>query len=249
MKNKLQILIISLVAVLLFTACGNDDSTQSGIISGTLTPGENVTLGDLKGALLVLNKLDSGIDPSSVTTETEEMEIVDTTRVAADGSFSFAGLDYGNYVLSFEDEFLFDADTFSVVTVDGKSEYQFNAVARYIADNAYVIPEEGYTKYTLKTINNTGIGSYSVIFYAGGESPQEVVAPGSADWNLKVCFPDNADLSIKLKFGSSSGEVLSPELGFPTIFSGKSNCNVTVDGKTLHLSTYYLFGRKIKIED
>ena len=178
------------------------------------------------------------------------MEIVDTTRVAADGSFSFTGLDYGNYVLSFEDEFLFDADTFAVVTVDGKSEYQFNTVTRYIADNYYVaFTGPNYINYTLKTINNTGIGSYSVIFYDGGESPEEVVAPGSADWNLKVCFPENADLSIKLKFGSSSGEVLSPELGFPTIFSGKSNCNVTVDGKTLHLSTYYVFGRKIKIED
>ncbi|NCB09806.1 MAG: hypothetical protein EOM73_16810, partial [Bacteroidia bacterium] len=163
--KKFKILFFAIAAALIFAACSDDSQEQAGTISGKLTPGEEVTLGDLNSALLVLSKLDSGIDPSSVTTETEGMEIVDTTRVAADGSFSFAGLDYGNYVVFFEDEFLFDADTFAVVNVDGKSEYQFNSVTRYIADNYYVAAL-GYADYTLKAVNKTGLGSYSVIFYA-----------------------------------------------------------------------------------
>lgn len=126
MKN-LQTGFIIIAVALFFTACEKDEIIENyNSISGVLAAGENMVADDLSGISIHLGKLFDEIDPATVTSETEEIDLVEELGVNADGSFTFNKLLNGNYVLELDQGFKFAQGKFIIVSLDGISKPKLN---------------------------------------------------------------------------------------------------------------------------
>jgi len=136
MKN-LQTLLLILTAALFFTACQKDEAIENyDSISGVLTAGENVTVADFNSIQMVLGKLFDEVDTSPRIFTAEDFDFIRNTDLKADGSFTFENLDNGNYIVTPSEGFIFAIDTFSIVTIDGKTLNHLNKmIERGIPEN------------------------------------------------------------------------------------------------------------------
>ncbi|MFW5832217.1 MAG: hypothetical protein ACOCVA_08175, partial [Prolixibacteraceae bacterium] len=58
-------------------------------VSGKLLPGENFTTDNYGEMQVLFAKLGEGVNPATVTTKTEDMELIKGSAVGTDGTFAF----------------------------------------------------------------------------------------------------------------------------------------------------------------
>lgn len=89
---------------------------------------------------IYLGKLQDGIDPATVSPETEEIDLVEELAINADGSFTFNSLTNGSYVSVLDEGFNFDQGELMIVSIDGIIESQLikQNVYRVEADNDWL---------------------------------------------------------------------------------------------------------------
>jgi hypothetical protein len=117
-------------------ACEKENEAKFNTISGVVSAGENVTAKDLCDISIHLGKLQNGVNLSTVTTKTTDINWVDNNEIKNDGFFTFENLDNGNYFLIPSEGFMFAIDTFATITVDGKTLNKINrTIERGIPEN------------------------------------------------------------------------------------------------------------------
>lgn len=259
MKNKIQTLLIILTAALFFTACQKEESVENyDSISGVLTAGENMLESDIEGLTIHLGILDEGIDPMTVTSETEGLTYIASTEVNSDRSFGFNKLNNGNYVLFLDDEYLFANDIFVLLSIDGENQIAINKqVDRIIPENLHV----GVTinsdpsptqSYTFKIKNKTNYSDIQILFYESDElSYNPINFPNLSDWefSLKLRIASKKTIQITCKT-SDNNSLTTHKIEIPKVWFTKNTDYVKVNNDILRIAIKSCIGyKKITIED
>jgi len=193
MKN-IKVLLIILSAALFFTACEKDETPEVfDTISGVLTVGENLNSSDFGEIGIILLKLEDGIDPATVNSETEEIEVIETISVNADGSFTFENLENGNYLLALSEDFSFSNEDFVAVVIDGTRPNEINRIVnRLVADNKS-------KKYDWKISNDSGYSLTEIVFFQNGKLYQTITASQINNNKFSITLDRWKDVTMVVK--------------------------------------------------
>ncbi|SFE71158.1 hypothetical protein SAMN05216283_101815 [Sunxiuqinia elliptica] len=109
MRRFIEVWLVMVAVVFLFSACEKDDEdlSKTNRIEEQLTANENMTADDLGELGVSLLKLHDGVDPKSVTAETDAFDFIETVAVDPDGVFTFSDLPNGNYMIALTEGFVF----------------------------------------------------------------------------------------------------------------------------------------------
>ncbi|MGQ1889684.1 carboxypeptidase-like regulatory domain-containing protein [Thermophagus sp. OGC60D27] len=120
MYNKVSFFHLFILVSFVLVSCEKDDTSreQFSTISGKLEAGENMITEDFANMQVILAKLGEEVDPEQVTTQTENMELVQTSFVSENGTFVFDSVDAGDYLIALSEGFIMTADTFAVLSVE-----------------------------------------------------------------------------------------------------------------------------------
>ncbi len=141
MRRFIEVLLVMVAVVFLFSACEKDDEdlSQSNTIEGQLTANENMTEADFGELSVNLLKLPDGTDLESITSDTDLGKLIKTIAVNIDGSFAFENLENGNYIIALNEGFSFVNNSFVVVSLtDGMTVKVSKSVDRVPDDNPRV---------------------------------------------------------------------------------------------------------------
>ncbi len=141
MRRFIEVLLVMVTVVFLFSACEKDDEdlSQSNTIEGQLTANENMTEADFGELSVNLLKLPDGTDLESITSDTDFGKLIKTIAVNIDGSFAFENLENGNYIIALNEGFSFVNNSFVVVSLtDGMTVKVSKSVDRVPDDNPRV---------------------------------------------------------------------------------------------------------------
>ncbi len=257
--KQLSFFVIFITAAFFFNSCEKKEAFNNyDSISGILSPGENMSAEDLAGLSIHLGILNEGIDPLTITAETEEITYVSSTEVNSDGSFSFKNLDNGNYVLFFDDEYLFAVDVFTIVSIDGESQITVNKqVDRVIAENLG-LPMIGSndssetSTYKFKCSNNCEYSNLQIIFYCAGVAVVDPIDyPENSNWDFEIDLFNSQQRSINISCYSGNTHLILPAiLDIPQVWFTSNSSTVTIDGKRLKVEVKSKIGyKKVIISD
>lgn len=263
MKNKIQLFFMFILVTFVLSSCQEEETEYElySTVSGKLLPGENFTVDNYGEMQVLLAKLGDDVNPTQVTTKTTEMELIQSSLVSANGTFTFDSLVAGNYVVALSEGFIMAPDTFAVLTVDGEQSFTLEdkTVDRLPAENFW-----GSQNYLVDYNNNTkgfaGDGKYkslyelvSIEFYVNG-SVIKTVTPDELDdagkFAVKLDQDDNPQFVLKCKRVEDGEEFTSKKLHFFHSFSGAQQSEILFhsDSYQLNVEKSWLFGHIIELK-
>uniref|UniRef100_UPI0032167973 hypothetical protein n=1 Tax=uncultured Draconibacterium sp. TaxID=1573823 RepID=UPI0032167973 len=210
MTKKLTARLLVIVCLFIW-GCEKSEENNFNSISGVVTTGENVSAEDLNNTFIALGKLNMGFDPALLTTQSTEVELIDTTKIAANGSFEFKDLERGNYALIPSNDLMFAPDTFLVANVDGKNLNKIDAtLERMVPDNAFWDRD---TEYRFSIVNGSDALEKNeriskLIFYEDGNVAEEINAPREDEWDLRVTMYSGAKKTVKVIVTDGTGNII-----------------------------------------
>jgi hypothetical protein len=242
--KKLKTLLILLTATLFFTACEKEESLENyDSISGVLTAGENVSSIDFSDIGIILAKLDDAVSLTSVSTETEEIEIIETITANADGSFSFEDLENGNYLVVISEDFSFADEEFVVAVVDGNTPNKIiRSVNRITINNK---PKE----YDWKITNYSNYSVSEISFFQNGDLYKTINASQINNNEFSITLDKKKDVTLIVKCLNGENLIISDP---GEVFGIAARCNIFTETENgdLTVYNYWWFGkRRIKLYD
>lgn len=216
MRRFIEVLLVMVAVVFLFSACEKDDEdlSQANKIEGQLTANENMTADDFGELGVSLIRLHDGVDPKSVNAETDAFDFIETVAVNPDGLFTFSDLPNGNYMIALTEGFVFpDEGLVSFSLTGGMVAELDKSVDR--------VPEENGTKtYDVKYTNRIGYDVTKLIFYYGETPYETVLASDLSDGHFSITLDKSKDVSFRLEYKKDGEIMVSSPLGF---FFGESS--------------------------
>ncbi|MGQ1889685.1 carboxypeptidase-like regulatory domain-containing protein [Thermophagus sp. OGC60D27] len=247
-----------------FVSCEEDDTNpeQISTITGKLKPGENITTDDFREMQVILAKLSEDLDPEQVTTQTEDMELVQTSLVSENGTFVFDSVDAGNYVIALSEGFIMTADTFAVLSVKkGQSVTLEDKIAeRQPPENPYY-KFHYYYDVTFKNksfgidengnYHKNGYSLVSIEFYENGSSigiitPDKINNKG--EFKIELYKYEDPQFVLKCKDNVDGTVYTSEKLDFFYSFGAKQRSTLIYQYNfSLFVDKSWLFGHKIEL--
>lgn len=188
---------------LLFVACERN-SLDNNKVSGVLTPGNDLAPSEISEITLYLGKYSDTLAFEEITSDTDEIELIDSTVLDEEGYFEFSGLEKGSYSLITEPDFIFSHDTIQIFRIDGSKEVEINnTIERVPPDNLVIMLSEGSSKwlFCVKNKLSSSIRIDSIRMFADGELIYSFAAndPGDkAFFNLG--FPEDSKKRLQFVF-------------------------------------------------
>ncbi len=221
--KKLELVIILFVVGLLFTSCEKNEEVKCyDSFSGVLMPGENVSVDELAGLTIYLGKLPDGVEPTTLSIESEEIELIQELTLGVDGSFTFNNLVNGNYILLLSEGFTFNQDEFITLNIDGITEPQLikQNVRRIEPDNSLEESWDNYLRgmiargqdntpknigFKAKVKNEANLSNLKLNLYVDAvDEPTKSYSINEPNFNIDEAFSTKAFISYKITYDNNT---------------------------------------------
>lgn len=197
--------------LIFFAFCYSCEKNNDGLatLSGTLTPiadQSDIELGEIS---IYLGKYAESLAFDEITIDTDDIVLLDSTMLAADGSFEFTGLSNGNYSLLLEPNYIFSFDTIQILNIEDKDVSIDKTMELAIEDNYIIIFTDissvkkynKYWKFDILNTLNSSIRLDSAYFWDGNILVSSLDLGNAREFReIEKGIPDDGDVGIEFVF-------------------------------------------------